>query len=248
MNFVRAQQENQLLKMLRPTDFNLLEEHLRGLQTDVGKVLYNPGEHVETVYFPCGPTVVSFLVASHDGNFVETMLVGKEGAIGGIVSQGNLPAYSRIVVQFGGRFLAMPISRLDEAKHKSPPLAQMFARYADCMLAQIFQASACNAAHTIEQRTAKWVLAAMDRTGSTNLPLTQERLSAMLGVGRSYISRVIKNLKAENILQVRRGRLIVENPAKLKTKACSCDDMVAEHFNEVFSHMYASESIDGAVT
>src|SRR4030088_1410704 len=74
-------------------------------------------------------------------------------------------------------------------------------RYADCMLAQIFQSTACNAIHSIEQRTAKWIIAAMERTeGEDVVPLTHEQLATMLGVNRSYASRVIQTFKAEGVL------------------------------------------------
>jgi CRP-like cAMP-binding protein len=65
------------------------------------------------------------------------------------------------------------------------------------MLAQVFQSTACNAIHSIEQRTAKWILSARERTGDDLVPLTHEQLSTMLGVGRSYASRVIQTFKAE---------------------------------------------------
>ena len=41
---------------------------------------------------------------------------------------------------------------LEAAKMRSPPLADAFARYADCLLAQILQSVACNSAHPIEHR------------------------------------------------------------------------------------------------
>jgi len=67
------------------------------------------------------------------------------------------------------------------------------------MLAQIFQSTACNAIHSIEQRTAKWIISAMERTnGEEAVPLTHEQLATMLGVNRSYASRVIQTFKAES--------------------------------------------------
>jgi DNA-binding FadR family transcriptional regulator len=50
---------------------------------------------------------------------------------------------------------------------------------------------------------------AIDRTSDARLPLTQEQLAAMLGVGRSYVSRVIQSLKARKIIETRRGGLTV---------------------------------------
>ena len=103
-------------------------------------------------------------------------------------------------------------------KQKSRTLSNMFARYADCMLAQIFQSTACNAIHSIEQRTAKWIISAMERTdGDEVVPLTHEQLATLLGVGRSYTSRVIQTFKAEGTLETRRGSILVRNPDALRT-------------------------------
>lgn len=56
------------------------------------------------------------------------------------------------------------VGKPDTAKARSASLSNVFARYADCMLAQISQSTACNAIHSIEQRTAKWIVAAMELT------------------------------------------------------------------------------------
>src|SRR5207253_7910759 len=128
------------------------EPYLGLMRAHPGDLLYSPGTNVETVYFPCGPSLVSFVVPNEDGRDVETILVGREGAVGGIVSQGHLPAYTRISIKFGGPLVRLPILKLEAAKAKSATLRNIFARYADCMLAQIFQSTACNAVHSIEQR------------------------------------------------------------------------------------------------
>jgi CRP-like cAMP-binding protein len=127
----------------------------------------------------------------------------------------------------------MPIARIEEAKRQSETLRSLFARYADCLLAQIFQSTACNAIHSIEQRTAKWILAAMERTGDQLLPLTHEELASMLGVGRSYASRVLQSLKADGILETRRGALVVRDQDRLVRKSCPCNDNVKAHFDVV---------------
>ena len=178
---------NNLLRRLNASDFALLEPHLSHDESPAGGLLYNPGDDVDIVHFPCGPSLASFMVPNEDGRDVETILVGREGAVGGIVSQGSLPAYTRIMVKFGGPFVRLQVRKLEAAKLKSATLRNVFARYADCLLAQIFQATACNAIHSIEQRTAKWIISAMERTnGEDVVPLTHEQLATLLGVGRSY--------------------------------------------------------------
>jgi hypothetical protein len=232
---------NNLLRALRPADAAILNPLLHPWTGQRGEILYEPGDTVTEVYFPCGPAMISYLVVLPEGRTAETALVGREGAVGGIVSHGRLPAFARAEVQFPGPFLRMSIAELEVAKQRSPTLEYLFARYADCMMAQIFQAVACNAAHTIEQRTAKWLLAAMERTGAPMIPLTQEQLAAMLGVGRSYISRVIASFKRRGILATRRGALAVTDLDQLRHIACGCNESVRQHFEEVLSGVYPSE-------
>ena len=224
------------MRRLNAADFALIAPHLTEIEAKPSDLLYSPGDDVEIVHFPCGPSLVSYLVPNEDGRDVETILIGREGAVGGIVSQGYLPAYTRIMVKFGGPFVRLPIGKLDAAKKKSATLRNVFARYADCMLAQIFQSTACNAIHSIEQRTAKWIISAMERTdGDDVVPLTHEQLATLLGVGRSYTSRVIQTFKAEGMLETRRGSILVRNPDALRIRSCLCNEAVKSHFEEVLA-------------
>ncbi len=227
-----------LLRALRANDYALIAPYLDLAERQGGELLYKPGDNVGTVFFPCGPSLVSYQVTNEDGRDVETILIGREGAVGGIVSSGHLPAYCRIVVKFGGPFATLPVTQLEAAKSQSPTLRYLFARYADCLLAQMFQSTACNAIHSIEQRTAKWIISAMDRTGDHMVPLTHDELASMLGVGRSYTSRVIQVFKADGILETRRGALVVVDRAALSARSCSCNESVKSHFDEVLRGVY----------
>jgi hypothetical protein len=236
---------NNLLRRLNASDFALIEPFLAHEEAGANELLYNPGDDVEIVHFPCGPSLATYLVSNEDGRDVETILVGREGAVGGIVSEGYLPAYTRIVVKFGGPFVRLHVGKLDAAKTKSATLRNVFARYADCMLAQIFQSVACNAIHSIEQRTAKWILSAMERTDVNDIvPLTHEQLATLLGVGRSYTSRVIQTFKAEGVLETRRGSILVLNRDALQMRVCLCNESVKNHFEEVLRGVYPT---DGSV-
>ena len=229
---------NNLLGALRPADFALLRAHLKRIDRPASGVLYEPGDDVRHVYFPCGQTLVSFMVLLEDGRQVEITSIGREGAVGGIVSQGRLPAFARAVVQMEGPLLRLDSGELERAKDISPPLRNLFARYADCLLAQVFQSVACNATHSIDQRTAKWLLAAHDRTGDETLRLTQEQLAAMLAVGRPYISRVLGEMKAAGAIEPRRGRIRITDSERLRGLCCGCHQAVRRHFDDVLSGVY----------
>lgn len=230
--------ENNLLRSLKPGDWTVLQPKLEDWSARSGALIHQPGDSVSHAYFPRGASLISYYVDLSDGRGIETVLVGREGAVGGIVSQGRLPAYARAEVQVGGSFWRIDLRELEQAKSQSPSLQHLFARYADCLLAQIFQSVACNAAHSIEQRTAKWLLAAMDRTGGDNLTLTQEQLAAMLGVGRSYLSRVFRDLRGLGVIETKRGRIIVHKAGRLRSLACECNAAVSRHFEDVLKGVY----------
>jgi hypothetical protein len=232
---------NNLLRALRAQDAAILNPFLEPWIGARGQVIYEPGDPVRTVYFPCGPSLISYLVVLQNGTAVETALIGREGAVGGIVSRGRLPAFARAEVQFPGPFMRMQVTDLEEAKKQSPTLDNLFARYADCLAAQVFQAGACNAAHSIEQRTAKWLVSAVERTGGPDIPLTQEQLAVMLAVGRSYISRVLRAFKQRGILETRRGSLCIRDFDRLNQLACECNDSVRAHFDEVLRDVYPTD-------
>jgi Crp-like helix-turn-helix domain len=237
---------NNLLRSLSAKDFDLIAPHLEVVTVATDEMLYRPGDDVEFVHFPCGPSLASYLISSEDGRDVEILLVGREGAVGAIVGRARLRAYSYVVVRFGGQFVRPHISKLKAVKAGSPVLSHLLARYAECLLAQILQSAACNALHSIEQRTAKWIISAMERTNADLLPLTHKQLAAMLGVGRSYTSRVIQAFRAEGVPETRRGSIRVQDRATLEARACLCNDAVKTHFEEVLRGVYPTGKRDNS--
>lgn len=230
---------NNLLGALREADAGYLTPHLKPFRAEGGAVLFDHGDIVRTAYFPCGPTLVSFVVSIEGGRAIETALIGREGAVGGIVSQGRLPAYCRAVVQNnGGWVMRVDTVALEEAKSRSVTIRHLFARYADCLLAQVFQSVACNASHSIEQRASKWLVAAVERTGGTRISMTQDELAGMLGVGRSYLSTFLKSLNDRGLIATRRGAIEVIAPRAMRRLACDCNAQVKAHFDEVLSGVY----------
>jgi len=227
-----------LLAALRAKDRALLEPLMIECQLSAGETIYEPGEIVRYAYFPRDAALAVFLVLMDNGDVVETTMVGKEGALGGIVSQGRIPCYARSCVMQPGSFYRIALADLEQVKEQSPQIEHLFARYADCMMAQVFQAVACNATHSIEQRAAKWLCAAMDRTGRDEISMTQKQLASMMGIGRSYASRVVQRFKAEGLVRTRRGGLKVLDQKGLRGHACSCNDLIKQHFETVLKGVY----------
>src|SRR5207237_3423967 len=128
------------------------------------------------------------------GRSVEVASIGREGAIGGIISCGHAPAFSSAVVLVGGSALKVPIQTLEDAKQRSHFIANLFCRFSDYLLAQVMQSAACNAFHSIPERAARWLLHAQDR-GGDRIELTQEAFAGLLGVQRTTVNAVIRELQ-----------------------------------------------------
>lgn len=226
---------NGLLRHLKKKDYELLNPFLSFGESPSGEILYHPGDAVETVYFPCGPTLLSLAVAAEEDRDVDTVLVGSEGALGGVIGGGFLPAYSRIAVRAGGPLARLPVRKLNDAKQQSAELRRLFERYSDYAVAQLCQSAACNAAHSIEERAAKWILQIIEHTGAESVTLTHEQLAGLLGIGRSYLTRVIQGLKAEGILDTARGELRIRDLTALRNRSCDCNSGLEKHYAEVLS-------------
>lgn len=236
---LREMNQNGLLMMLREEDRRQLAPHMRAFDLRRNEILQKAGEEVVHTWFPCGVAMASFqLWVDDDDTAVEVALVGREGAIGGIVSNGKVPAYATAQVRAPGRFLRIKTAALEQVKTDSIALRHWFARYSDCLIAQVFQTAACNATHTIVQRTAKWLLAAAARTNRTEFEMTQEQLADMLGVGRTFVTRIVGQLRKEGIISTRRGVFIILDPAALRAKSCHCTIAIEEHFDTVLHGIY----------
>lgn len=229
---------NLLLSALRPADHVLLKPHLELREFQRGELLFEAGEDVCFISFPLGQCVAALVIGLKDGRAVETATVGHEGAIGGVVSQGSLPAFSRAVIQVPGSVLRIEAAVLQQIKQTSPGLRNLITRYSDCLLAQVLQSVACNASHTIEARCVRWLLSLQDRIGSDVLPITHEVLAELLGVQRSYLTRTLRTLQEQGLIQIRRGRIIIKSRPAMEEASCECHGAVKRHFEAVLGAVY----------
>jgi CRP-like cAMP-binding protein len=229
---------NVLLSVLTEDDRQRLLPHMMTLELPAEAILLHSGQDVTDTWFPCTSAMAGFCIRGANGHSVDVAFVGREGAIGGIVSHGHVPAYATAVVRVPGTFLRIKTSALEQAKIESIHLRHWFSRYSDCLLAQVFQTAACNATHTIRQRIAKLILAGMERTGSTEIPMTQEQLADMLGVGRTFVSRILGTLRKEGVVESRRGTLSIRNLHALRGESCHCTQAIEDHFDAVLHGIY----------
>ena len=220
---------NQLLSTLDAEARDALAVGATVVGMSVGDTVLRPGERVLRSLFPFGRTMISLVVDAGDQRSVEVASIGREGAVGGIVSCGDIPAFSRAEVIVEGPALSVPMPLLEELKGRSGHLKNLFCRYADFLLAQIMQSAACNSFHPIDARAARWLLTADDRAGP-QLDLTQEALARLLGAQRTTINAVIGQFERDGLVEIRRGSITIRDRGAVERRACHCYRAVERFF------------------
>ncbi len=206
-----------------------------------GECLFEPGDLVTHAHFPLDRTVVALILPMRDGHAVEAATIGREGAVGGVISFGLAPAFARATVQIPGNAARLSISRLEAAKRSIPQIHDLLVRYADCLTAQVLQSVGCAALHPLEARCARWLLLTHDRLQEAELPLTQEAMAEMFGVARTYMTRIARVLQDRGAISYRRGVVTILQRALLEKSACECYGLVRQHFDRILPGLYPAK-------
>ena len=102
----------------------------------------------------------------------------------------------------------------------SPDFRSLIVKYEQFLMGQVQQTGACNALHSVEARTCKWLVRMYDLAGS-DLPLTQDFLAQMMGVQRTSVSCVAIRLQDEGLIEYHRGKVRILNIDAVQGRACS---------------------------
>lgn len=210
---------NLLLGRLAAEDFARLEPHLGRVPLDPGVGLARAGEPIEWVYFPEGG-VAGFLDVLKDGRRLTVGLVGREGFVGWPLLMGDDRwPYDVTVTAQGATALRLETGELRRAVEASPALRDLLLRYAATFVAQMGRTIVSNLIHSVERRTARWILLYQDRVGGDEVAVTHEELGYMLGVRRASITEALQRLEGERAIVSARGRVIVRDRAQLESLA-----------------------------
>ena len=94
---------------------------------------------------------------------------------------------------------------------------------------------ACNALHPVKARMARWLLQFRDRIDHDVLPLTQEALSQILGVRRTTVTLLMRDLRASGAIKsARRGQIEIDR-SRLAAAACECHGTMHLEFEKIFA-------------
>ena len=223
---------NRLLSTFTREARALIEPFGTMVELDAGEMILKRGEQVRSSIFPLDSTLITLVVDLSGGRSIEVASIGSRGAVGGIVSCGHAPAFSRAEVLVGGPAYKVSMDALEDAKSRSPFISNLFCRYSDYLLATVMQSVACNAFHSITERAARWLLHVQSRSGD-RIELTQEALAGLLGVQRTTVNAVIQELSSEGLIATSRGIVRVIDGAGLRRRACECFERLEDHYAAV---------------
>jgi CRP-like cAMP-binding protein len=216
---------NRILAALPPAEYKRLQSYLRLVPLKRGKVLWEPNQPIESVYFP-NSGMISLVAVMANGKTVEVGMTGRHGFVGTPVLLGVQSAPFRAVVQIEGYAFQIQSDVLCKILPETPRLEAMLRRYVHVLAMRAAQAVACNCLHKIGERLSCFLAIARHIAGSDSLPFTQEFLAEMLGCRRSSVTPEISSLKSAGAIRCNRGRVYVVNRGELERRACECYETV----------------------
>ena len=93
-------------------------------------------------------------------------------------------------------------------------------------LEQVLVSGACNGAHSVKSRLARWVLMMDDRTDGNILQITQTLLAEMLGVHRPTITNALREFEKAGLVAPGQRQIVVLDRKGLVQASCECYQLV----------------------
>lgn len=230
------QVHNRLLAALSTEDQGLLAPHLVQVELERGRLLYDPGDRIDSVYFP-HDGVISLMTLMESGAAIESATIGCEGALGLMAAVAPRQSLSRAIVQTPTRAARVRAELLHDAWEKSPRIRDLVDRHTEALYGHAIQSVACNALHSVEARFCRWLLTCHDRISTNTVALTQEFLADMLGVQRTTVTAVAQELQERGLIAYSRGRITVLDRPGLRDAACECYLAMEEGVQAVFGEL-----------
>ncbi|MEP7083920.1 MAG: Crp/Fnr family transcriptional regulator, partial [Betaproteobacteria bacterium] len=230
---------NQLLACLPAAQLEALLPHLERVEMSAGDVIYEYGGHSQHVYFPA-TSIVSLIYDMEDGASAEVAIVGNEGMVGvGVFMAGEtMPGLAQ--VQCAGYGYRLSARVLKQEFDRSGPLQHALLCYVQALMVEIAQNAVCNRHHSIRQQLCRCLLLSLDRSVSNELALTHEMIGASLGVRRECVTVAAGKLRAEGMIDYKRGHITVLDREALEHESCECYQVVKNTFERLLPHRAAT--------
>jgi CRP-like cAMP-binding protein len=216
---------NRLLLALPSTNLKRLMPELEQIRCQHDQVLLDADSSLDDVFFP-DSGVVSVVAVYEDGSIIEMATIGREGCTGFEAVFGAKISSVRLLVQIPGSAAKMSRAAFTRTMGSMPSFRNLMYAYLQAFLEQVLVSGACNGAHSLKQRLARWLLMMRDRSDDDTLPITQSLLAEMLGVQRPPVTNAMRELEGAGLIARGRGQVTILDREGLMEASCECYQLV----------------------
>jgi CRP-like cAMP-binding protein len=197
-------------------------EHIRCQRA---QVLMDADSSLDHVFFP-DSGVVSVVAVYANGNVIEMATIGREGCTGMQAFFGAKTSSVRLLVQIPGSAAKMSRAAFAQAMESMPSFRNLMSAYVHAFLEQVLVSVACNGAHSLKERLARWLLMMRDRGDEDALLITQNLLAEMLGVQRPSITNAALEMERTGLIARGRRQITILDRQGLTKASCECYQLV----------------------
>ena len=223
---------NRLLDALPPETQAAIAEQLTRVELARGTVTTRAGAPLVHVDFPID-ALIAIVAGTPSGKTVEIAVAGSEGYVETDAPLEADIASRTAVVRLPGNAWRMNLAAFRDLQMNDAAFALRVRRATRVRMFVTEQGALCNVHHTMDQRLARWLLNARDRSGREHFRVTQAELAGVLGVRRAGISLTVARLRRAGAVTNERGGLIVTDYGRLRHEACECYDIMREALGSV---------------
>jgi len=198
---------------------------LERIPCERGQVLLDADSALGHVFFP-DSGVVSVVAVYADGSIIEMATIGREGCTAVQAIFGAKSSSVRFLVQIPGSATKMSHAAFTRAMGSMPSFRRLMYAYVQAFLEQVMVSVACNGAHSLKERLARWLLMMRDRDDDDALQITQNLLAEMLGVQRQSITNVAGELERAGLIARGRRKVTILDRQGLVDASCECYRLV----------------------
>src|SRR5271154_1617931 len=216
---------NRLLLALPSRNLKRLMPELEQISCQRAQVLMNADSALDHVFFP-DSGVISVVAVYADGTIIEMATVGREGFTDVQATFGAKRSSVQLLVQIPGTAVRISRAAFARAMQSMPSFRSFMEAYAQAFLEQVMVSVACNGAHNLKQRLARWLLMMRDRADSDVLLITQGLLAEMLGVQRPTITNAVREFQRAGLIAHGRQQITILDRRGLTKASCECYQLV----------------------
>jgi CRP-like cAMP-binding protein len=216
---------NRILLALPARNLKRLMPELEQIHCERAQVLMNADSALDHVFFP-DSGVISVVAVYADGSIIEMATVGREGFSDVQATFGAKRSSIQLLVQIPGTAAKMSRMAFMRAMQSMPPFRRVMDAYVQAFLEQVMVSVACNGAHSLKQRLARWLLMMRDRSDDDTLPITQSLLAEMLGVERPTITNAVREFERVRLIEQGRRQVTILDRRGLTAASCECYQLV----------------------